>query len=103
MKSLMALISFLQVFLVVGQSFESVNIEASIKSLVFQNKSYDKTLRPNYKTEIFLEFYLNQFVSVDEKAQSITTSSYLFVSWIDQRLDWSSSKFNSTNKIPVCI
>ena len=66
MKSLLLVILFLQVLLVANPP----SYEASIRSLIFKNISYEKTLRPNLTTKIFLKLQFKQLVSVNEKAQS---------------------------------
>ena len=104
MKSKLFLVSILVAdyfFLVTKQTFSSVSTEASIKSAIFQQNTYDKTLRPNFTTNIFLEYTLKQLTAVDDKTQAITTCSYLFITWTDSRLNWTVSDYDGVERIPV--
>jgi hypothetical protein len=60
--------------------------ESQIKSLLFNG--YDKTIQPSYEVQIGLKFSLQQIVSIDVTHQVMTTSSYLFVHWIEKRFHW---------------
>jgi hypothetical protein len=68
--------------------------EKNLTSLVLQN--YDKTIRPLDRVEINLKISLKQIVDLNERDQIITTSSYFFAEWFDNRLTWNLSAYNNT-------
>lgn len=68
--------------------------EANLTKLILQN--YDKTVRPLDKVEINLKISLKQIVDLNERDQIITTSSYFFAEWFDNRLTWNLTTYNNT-------
>ena len=64
---------------------------------------YSKTVRPTTDTSI--EIYTNfiQLVSVEEKTQTITTISYLTLSWEDSRLAWTKATYNGLEEVFIPI
>ena len=69
---------------------------------LIQNKFTNniKIIRPSFQVNITVDLALKQIISIDEKTQVITTSTYLFVSWEDSRLCWNKSE-NNVERIPV--
>ena len=69
--------------------------ESALKLALFKTASYDNSLRPADTTQILLKLQLNQIVGLNEKTEIITTSSYLFVTWIDSRLTWNPADYGN--------
>lgn len=72
--------------------------EKILTNFLFQN--YSKAIRPAQQVEIDVDFTLKQIIEVDEKTQILTTSSYLYLKWIDSRLAWNSS-INGLDRLPL--
>ena len=47
---------------------------------------YKKNVRPSSDVEIYIDMNFIQFISIEEKSQTIKTISYLTLSWLDKRL-----------------
>ena len=64
---------------------------------------YNKFVRPNADT--LIEVYTNfiQIVSVEEKTQTVTTISYLTLTWHDKRLNWTRSDYNGLEEVFIPI
>lgn len=79
------------------------------KSFIFKETDYNPSLRPNImidgksngSLEIIAMLSLKQIVSLDEKNQILTTSFYLMLKWIDQRLMWDPMQYNNITSIIV--
>ena len=69
--------------------------ESALKTSLFKTASYDNSLRPADTTYILLKLQLNQIVGLNEKTEIITTSSYLFVAWLDLRLTWNPADYGN--------
>jgi hypothetical protein len=55
--------------------------EQYAKSLIIgQNSGYDKTVRPEYITTLYVLMFLKQIISIDEKNQVMTSSVNCYVS-----------------------
>ena len=65
--------------------------------------SYSKSVRP--ATDTSIEIYTNfiQIVSVEEKTQTITTISYLTLTWEDSRLAWTKATYNGLEEVFIPI
>lgn len=74
--------------------------EYNMKKVIFST-TYDRTIRPLDTIKISIKISMKQIVAVNEKSQIITTSSYLFVSWNDQRLSWIPAEYNNLYSINV--
>ncbi|CAF1259712.1 unnamed protein product [Adineta steineri] len=53
--------------------------------------SYNKNIRPNTIVSIDITAALQQIVAIDEKQQTMTTSSFISQTWVDSRLSWTPS------------
>lgn len=87
--------------LVIANNHNATNSqeESDLSSALFTN--YTNLVRPSKSVEIALNISLKQVTSLDEQNQIITTSSYIFLSWIDERLKWNPSEYNSIENLPV--
>lgn len=63
-------------------------------------QGYDKTVNDGSMREVQLKFHLNQIVQVDEKLQTMTTSSIIELAWTDSRLAFANSS-HTTNEVLV--
>lgn len=63
-------------------------------------KGYDKTIRPDDQVTIGITAMLQQIVSIDEKQQIMTSSSFISQTWFDERLSWT---VNDTTNISVIM
>ena len=59
--------------------------EIELTDYLFRNGIYHSNNRPAFKVDIFLNLRVKQLATVDEKTQTIVTSSYLFLQWDDPR------------------
>lgn len=64
-------------------------------------KNYNSKVRPADLVNISMSFSLKQIVSIDEKNQLMTSSSYLGLEWNDTRLTWNSSDYSNVTEILV--
>ena len=64
---------------------------------------YNKLVRPvaDTKVEVYTNFI--QIVSVEEKTQTVTTISYLTLTWEDGRLAWNKSSYNELEEVFIPI
>ncbi|UJR07060.1 hypothetical protein I4U23_011348 [Adineta vaga] len=62
---------------------------------------YNKNIRPNTTVSVDLTAQLKQIVSIDEKQQIMTSSSFIAQTWYDDRLSWTPS--GSNNNIQVVM
>ncbi|CAF1208164.1 unnamed protein product [Adineta steineri] len=53
--------------------------------------SYNKNIRPNTTVSVDITAALQQIVAIDEKQQTMTTSSFISQTWVDSRLSWTPS------------
>ncbi|CAF3547015.1 unnamed protein product [Rotaria sp. Silwood1] len=61
---------------------------------------YDKTIRPNDQVSVDITAALQQIVSIDEKQQIMTSSSFISQTWLDERLSWAP---NASSNIEVLM
>jgi nicotinic acetylcholine receptor beta-4 len=62
---------------------------------------YNKNIRPNDTVSVDITATLQQIVSIDEKQQIMTSSSFISQTWYDSRLSWTPS--GSNNNIAVVM
>ena len=67
--------------------------EMLIKRLLTQ---YDKNIRPNDQVSVDITAKLQQIVTIDERQQIMTSSSFISQSWFDGRLSWSLNASNTS-------
>ena len=82
------------------KSQNTIQSEQNINKSIL-NASYDKTIRPTESIDIGIEIALKQILTLDEKSQTITTVSYLFVNWYDIRLIWSPVDYSNIKTISI--
>lgn len=63
--------------------------------------TYNKNLRPSICVDILIDLVLKQIISVEEKSQIMTTSSFIFLQWNDARLSWDPEDYNNIASILV--
>ena len=61
---------------------------------------YNKNIRPDGQVSVDITASLQQIVSIDEKQQIMTSSSFISQTWRDDRLSWTQ---NDTNDFPKVI
>ncbi len=81
-------------------SITSISNEESIKNKVFQN--YNKLIRPADTVSLGMQLVLKQIINLDEQSQIMTSSSNLFIYWLDERLKWNLTNY-SISHIPLPI
>ena len=65
-------------------------------------KTYDPRRKPSYQLQMYLNIQFNQLISIDEKNQIMTSSFYLGVDWVDDRLTWNLTEYNQSGiLVPV--
>ncbi|CAF3352030.1 unnamed protein product [Rotaria socialis] len=60
---------------------------------------YNKNIRPDDQVFVDVNFDLEQIVSIDEKQQIITSSSFISQVWYDSRLSWTPNATNNNIKV----
>lgn len=78
----------------------TISNEESIKNKIFQN--YNKLIRPADTINLGIQLVLKQIINLDEQNQIMTSSSNLFIYWLDERLKWNLTNY-SISHIPVPI
>ncbi|XP_007429429.1 acetylcholine receptor subunit delta isoform X1 [Python bivittatus] len=75
-----------------------VNMEKQLIEFLFKDRQYDNKLRPvvskNETVTIYLALTLSNLVSLKEVDETLTTSVWLEHSWVDQRLQWNTTKYS---------
>ena len=66
-------------------------------------REYKKSVRPSSDVEIYMDINFIQIVSVEEKSQTMTTISYLTLSWLDKRLSWTKTNYDDLDEILIPI
>ena len=57
---------------------------------------YNKNIRPDEQVSVDITASLQQIVSIDDKQQVMTSSSFITQIWVDERLQWSPAAYNDT-------
>ncbi len=83
----------IQFFIFIMLSHAEPLYEKDIKNIVLNPSNYDKTIRPSQIVTINIDLIFKQIVNFDEKFQILTTSSYLYTDWIDNRLAWNFTQY----------
>jgi len=86
-----------------AQSADQNDEKNAMTALTGAVSGYNKLVRPSPDTTI--EIYINfiQIVSVEEKSQTVTTISYLTLTWTDSRLMFSQGTYNGLEEVFVPI
>jgi hypothetical protein len=79
-------------------SAKQVTEQSLIASLL---NGYNKIIRPNETVDIEIILFLRQLVSIDEKNQIMTSSSYIYVNWLDERFKWSPAAYANIAKVLI--
>ena len=78
----------------------SNDYEKLIKAAIL-NSNYSSTDRPVNPTSISVKLLMKQIVSVNQASLIVTTSSYLFLNWTDQRLVWDPIQYGGLSGILI--
>ena len=54
-------------------------------------KNYVRTIRPDITVSVAISIQLKQIISLDEKNQILSTTSFISQTWYDPRLSWNKS------------
>lgn len=60
---------------------------------------YNKIIRPNYQVTVGISTVLQQIVAINEKSQTMTSSSFLAQVWADERLSWTPNVSNYNTEV----
>ena len=97
------MISFIVIFTLIisiAESKDQIDEKAAIAAIL---TGYNKLVRPDPDT--IVEVYSNfiQIVSVEEKPQTVTTISYLTLTWEDSRLAWTKNNYSGLEQVFIPI
>ncbi|KAG8136315.1 hypothetical protein E2320_009271, partial [Naja naja] len=74
-----------------------VNMEQQLIKLLFEERQYDKKMRPvvfrNNTVEVKLGLTLSNLLSLKEADETLTTNAWLEQSWMDYRLQWNKTEY----------
>ena len=88
--NIIGLCIWLNIFIVIKCSdIETIN---NLTAYLFKN--YNAYQKPSFSLPMSLNIQFNQLISIDEKNQIMTSSFYLGVYWIDERLTWKRSEYD---------
>ncbi|CAF3327488.1 unnamed protein product [Rotaria sp. Silwood2] len=93
----MILVSYLFYYCNCGTLPYSQLAEASIITTLL--KGYNKNVRPANQVSVYITASLQQIVSIDEKQQIMTSSSFITQFWQDNRLSWTPNSSNYTIEV----
>jgi len=69
----------------------------ALKTAMFTTNGYDKAIRPsldqNVATDVYTSFYLLAVNELNEVAETLQTTGYLYIEWTDQHLLWNASDY----------
>ncbi|GBM97967.1 Acetylcholine receptor subunit alpha [Araneus ventricosus] len=69
-------------------------------------KNYDKYIRPTNgtnTTEVHTAFMPRQIIQLDEDLAIFSVDSYLFMTWLDPRLQWNTTDYNGYLQFPASM
>uniref|UniRef100_A0A5F8GD57 Cholinergic receptor nicotinic delta subunit n=1 Tax=Monodelphis domestica TaxID=13616 RepID=A0A5F8GD57_MONDO len=79
----------------------ALNEEERLIRYLFQEKAYNKKLRPvdrqGDRVDIFLALTLSNLISLKEVDETLTTSVWIEHGWTDSRLQWDEAHFGNIN------
>ena len=102
-KAIFLISAFLVIHFYCAHAKNYSNFENNIISLLTNPSTYNKNLRPDDSVEIVLYLSLQQIVSIDEKSQTMTSSSYLTLAWYDERISWDKTLYENVDDINIPI
>ena len=100
MRILFAYVAIFTLIISNAKSEDQNDEKAAIAAIL---TDYNKFVRPNADTVIYIYTNFIQIVSVEEKTQTITTISYLTLTWHDKRLNWTRSDYNGLEEVFIPI
>ena len=81
------------------ESTSSVEEAKLLRQKLFTTGDYDKNVRPskNYTepTFVYVSFFLHSINDLDESAEILTTTGYIYASWYDTELVWNVTDFGN--------
>ena len=81
------------------ESASSVEEAKLLRQKLFTTGDYDKNVRPskNYAepTFVYVTFFLHSINDLDESAEILTTTGYIYASWYDSELVWNVTDFGN--------
>ena len=83
------------------QFSQAQQIEQILINALFKN--YTRTIRPDVTVDVAISVQLKQIISLDEKNQMLTTTSFISQTWYDTRLSWDRYNYNDTEVIMVSL
>ncbi|XP_070540914.1 neuronal acetylcholine receptor subunit alpha-10-like [Ptychodera flava] len=100
---IVTLIQFVIVLLPSGVVGTLDNIR--LRRYLFENRTYDVTVRPVYntstKTVLELQYFLSQVLDVDERLQTLRMNVWLTLRWYDEFLTWNPKDFGGITNFKV--
>jgi hypothetical protein len=100
MKTLKGLIlPLLLVFLLVSSVSAQSSMSFEIALIDSLMKNYNNQIRPSPQVNGEYVIFFNQIVSLDSLNQVMTSSSYIYIHWLDKRLEWDPSENEDITKI----
>ncbi len=66
-------------------------------------KNYSRTVRPDVTVDISVTFQLKKIISLDEKNQILSTTSFISQEWSDPRLSWNPALNHNIDVIMVSL
>ena len=66
-------------------------------------KNYVRTIRPDITVSVAISIQLKQIISLDEKNQILSTTSFISQTWYDPRLSWNKSANDNIEVIMVSL
>lgn len=73
--------------------------EQTLITALLSSSSYNKNIRPDGQVVVDITAKIQHIVSVDEKQQILTSSSFISQTWIDQRLSWTPNATNDFTQV----
>ncbi|CAF1067888.1 unnamed protein product [Rotaria sordida] len=64
---------------------------------------YNKNIRPDDQVSVDIAYSIQQIVSIDEKQQIMTSSSFISQVWYDERLSWTPNASNNINVVMLPV
>jgi hypothetical protein len=81
----------------------SLNQQAENKLVTNLFKNYSRTVRPDVTVDISVSIQLKQIISLDEKNQILSTTSFISQKWFDPRLSWDTALNDNIEVIMVSL
>ncbi|XP_071824754.1 acetylcholine receptor subunit beta-like isoform X2 [Apostichopus japonicus] len=87
------------------QAFSRKNAEGRIREHVFNQPGYSPRERPvlnaSDPVDVKLEVLIYAMVDLNEKDQTVTTASWITLTWRDERLTWDPNEFEGSDNVVV--